>query len=58
MITNFLNETSEDGDAPGSGSGIGVDRSGLGMSNSKRNKKAFEGYLKTKILLFLFYFTF
>ena len=44
MITNFLNETSEDGDAPGSGSGIGVDRSGLGMSNSKRNKKAFEGY--------------
>ena len=45
MINNFLNKLSEDGDGPSSRSGIGADESGLGMSNSKRNKKAFEGYL-------------
>ena len=45
MIHNFLNKISEDGDGPSSRSGIGADESGLGMSNSKRNKKAFEGYL-------------
>ena len=61
MINNFLNKISEDGDGPSSRSGIGADESGLGMSNSKRNKKAFEGCLditlksKNYIILILLY---